>query len=351
MKYNSVTIENFRGLRSFTLPDIKQVNLLAGRNNCGKTSILEGLFLISGMSNPQLPVNINLFRDLALTEDEDFSYIFHNLDFDNLPRIRAGMVGKDKKRELKIIPIFADYRPVGDKKLSKKEINPVLSADLSVSTSTFQLVEGLKLEFGSGSNQKFGSSEIRLKQGELNFSTGYKEKLRCAFINTRTAISQLDKRLGNLLVQKNLEKIITVLQEIEPPISDIRMANNLIYVDIGLNKLMPINIMGDGIRRMLAIIAAISDMKGGVLLIDEIENGFHYSSLQTLWKAVFRAAQEYDVQIFATTHSYECITAFASLEYDDICLYRIDRQDNQHTAFAYNAEVLRAGISKEFEVR
>ena len=105
------------------------------------------------------------------------------------------------------------------------------------------------------------------------------------------------------------------------------------------------------------ILASIADMKNGVLLVDEIENGFHYSSLSVLWKAIFKACQEYDVQLFATTHSFECIEAFSQIhqeenpQEDDIRLYRIDRKENIHKAFAYSASVLHTGLEREFEVR
>ncbi|MDR1074512.1 MAG: AAA family ATPase, partial [Treponema sp.] len=67
MKYSAINITNFRSIAELNLENFKQVNLITGRNNCGKTTALEALFLISGMSNPELPVKINNFRDLALT--------------------------------------------------------------------------------------------------------------------------------------------------------------------------------------------------------------------------------------------------------------------------------------------
>jgi AAA15 family ATPase/GTPase len=115
--------------------------------------------------------------------------------------------------------------------------------------------------------------------------------------------------------------------------------------------------MGDGMRKILTFLATIATTKNGVLLIDEIENGLHYSSLSVVWKALFAACKEYNVQIIATTHSYECVEAFSKSydafdpEGDDIRLFRIDKEGEKHTAFSSNAKVLRAGIEKEFEVR
>jgi AAA15 family ATPase/GTPase len=85
--------------------NFKQINLIIGRNNCGKTTILDALFQISGMSNPHLPAAINNLRELALTSDDNFNYIFHNFDFNQNPYIRAVLDGA--ARDLVIKPKYA----------------------------------------------------------------------------------------------------------------------------------------------------------------------------------------------------------------------------------------------------
>lgn len=351
MKYTQLAIQNFRSIQSLEIRDFKQVNLLVGRNNCGKTSVLEALFLISGMSNPQLPINIHLFRGIGLTENEDFNYLFYNLDFNQSPQIQA--IGQEAtKRTLTITPRYADSIFSDGKEMKKKDFGQFSDQSINVTTSTLQLLECIRLDFNEG--QQVGYVEAHLKEGQIKFvlSENYKESLRCTFFTNTTTTVELDKRLERLIIQKNLGKIILILKEIEPTLSDIRLgAHGMIYTDIGLDKLMPLNLLGDGIRHLLAILSAVLDTKNGILLIDEIENGFHYTSLKTLWEAVCRAAQEFNVQIFATTHSYECIEAFANLESPEIALYRIDRTAGKHQAFFYSAELLRAGIEKEFEVR
>jgi AAA15 family ATPase/GTPase len=168
----------------------------------------------------------------------------------------------------------------------------------------------------------------------------------------------LPQRMEKLLVNKQMDRIIESLREIDNKITDIRMgAGGIIYADVGLDKMLPINIMGDGIRRILSIIAAVSDMQGGVLLVDEIENGLHYSSLKILWKALLKALEVYNVQLFATTHSNECIAALASLydesinHSDNIRLYRIEKQETSHQVFEYSPEMIASGINSSIEMR
>ncbi len=354
MQYNSLKIQNFRGINDLEIEDFKRINLLVGRNNCGKTSILEALFLLSGMSNPRLLLSIHNFRDLILTEDEGFCYIFKNLNFE-IPVIFKGILDH-KNRELRITPLFVDYQLHQSNELQKKELSQQQDA-FTVSTNPVRLVEGLELEFKNHSGKSF-SGQISLKDKNVKLPADYKEDLKCAYLNPKTIMAQIDKMLEGLLVQKKLASVIEVLKVIEPEFVDIRMgAGGMIYVDIGADSLLPLNIMGDGMRRLLAILAAIADMRNGLLLIDEIENGFHYTSLNVLWKSIIAACKEYNVQLVATTHSYECIEALSNANNqsepaaDDIRLFRIDRNEGHHKAYKFTAQAISAGIEKDFEVR
>jgi hypothetical protein len=316
--------------------------------------VLEALFLISGMSNPQLPVMINNVRDLTLTSDDNFNFIFHNLDFKQNPKISAVLDGT--KRNLVIKPKYAAQY---DRKIiNTGEINLVTENNITANADDVPGVNGLSLEFNDGKNKNNFISEISLSEGNIRITNQYKERLSCSFHSPQHAMALLPQRIEKLLVNKQMDGMIEALREIDPKITDIRMgAAGIIYVDIGLEKLFPINIMGDGIRRIFSILVAVSDMQGGILLIDEIENGLHYSTLKTLWKSLSKALEVYHVQLFATTHSNECISALASShemidkQSDNIRLYRIEKQGNKHQAFEYPSEMISAGIDSNIEMR
>lgn len=354
MRYQSLFIENFRGIPKLEIPDLKRINLLVGRNNCGKTSVLEAFFLLSGMSNPQLPVNIHNFRDLILTNDEDFSFMFRNMNFET-PIILSGQLD-NRNRKLIITPLYVDYRPQQTQKQKNTEI--VNSQDkFAASTSFVRLVEGIQLDCYDHKNQRL-HGQISLKESKVTVPSPYKENLRCAYLNQKTIMLQIDKQMEGLLVQKKLSNVIAILKGVEPNITDIRMgAGGMIFVDIGSENLMPLNIMGDGMRRILAFLAALADMKNGVLLIDEIENGFHYSSLKVAWKAILSTCKEYNVQLIATTHSLECTEALSDSylemepEGDDIRLFRIHKEGEYMKVLAASSQVLKTSIEKEFEIR
>ena len=47
---------------------------------------------------------------------------------------------------------------------------------------------------------------------------------------------------------------------------------------------IPIGSMGDGMWRMLGLALALANAKGGVLLVDEIDTGLHYSVMADMWR-------------------------------------------------------------------
>lgn len=357
MFFTSIEIENFRSIESLKIDNIKQVNLITGRNNCGKTSILEAIFLLVGISNPQLSVNIHMFRDLLLMRDEDFSYLFKNLDFANNPTI----IGKlnTQERLLTINPIHPDFSEIPKQISEKRELSNSEFVS-NVSTATIDKIEGLNLSFTIDKKKNF-QTQIRLRQEQMQLPNGYKEKLRAGLINPKTIMKDIDYKLELILVRKELGIIIDALKEIEPNLLNISMGvRGMIYADIGLDKLIPLNLMGDGIRRILAILTAIVANKNSILLIDEIENGLHHKTLSVLWKAVLKTALANNVQLFITTHSYECVQAITqtyqeqqtTFDKNTIGLFRIERDDKgKHRALFYDADILIAGIEKNFEVR
>ena len=113
-------------------------------------------------------------------------------------------------------------------------------------------------------------------------------------------------------------------------------SDDILYCDVGFNELVPVNIVGEGINRLLSIILAIYEASNGIVMIDEVENGFHYSSLPFLWEAIFESAREFNVQVFATTHSFENIKAYSSVydklegKKDHMGLFRIEKLKDKH---------------------
>jgi hypothetical protein len=199
--------------------------------------------------------------------------------------------------------------------------------------------------------------------GLQSFSwTGTRQQWRLptAFIRSGTPASARDVAFfGELELSKRQAEILPSLQILEPrlqKLSLIPLAGELvIHGDIGLARLVPVPFMGEGTRRVLSILLAIANTRGGVVLIDEIENGLHYSVLTQVWQAITKAARQNDVQVFATTHSWECIRAadeaFAAEELYDFRLHRLDRINDQPSAVGYTKAMIEAALTTGLEMR
>ena len=100
------------------------------------------------------------------------------------------------------------------------------------------------------------------------------------------------------------------LQDFDTPITTCEILNNVAYVGMdGIDQLLTVNMMGDGLRRYLNIVAASANPMNNIILIDEIDNGLHYSAYKKLWEAIFALATDTNKQVFVTTHSKETLTA------------------------------------------
>lgn len=342
MKYQTISIAHFRGIEHVALHGLKQVNLIVGKNNSGKTSLLEAFFLLAGMSDPRLAIAINQFRDLSLNADSDFKYIFNKLDF-TVPIQFAGTID-GTTRCATFAPLYEATRKI---KIREDKTDEEIAL-----SRTNQDVDGLQITFRTSENPE-ETSTLSIKNETISVSESYKEQLDCKYLHIKTRLDQMPKDISNIIIKKRMDTIVQVLREIEPNLIDIRMGNNEnIYFDIGADELVPINIMGDGIRRTLSVLSSIYEMEHGILLIDEIENGLHYSCLKIFWKAILTAAKLFDVQIIATTHSYECIEALVSVETENcISLYRTEKKNNKVKTVHIDAETLLTSLKENYEVR
>ena len=123
----------------------------------------------------------------------------------------------------------------------------------------------------------------------------------------------------------------------------------------GYDDRVPLKSLGDGVLRLFGVALALANSRGGFLLIDEAENGIHYSVQRAFWKMVLQTAHENNVQVLATTHSGDCIRGFvqAATELEDVdgALVRLDRQNGSLSAVSYSEENLRVAAEQGIEVR
>lgn len=126
----------------------------------------------------------------------------------------------------------------------------------------------------------------------------------------------------------------------------------LIWGDVGLRELVPLSVLGEGITRIARVVLAISSVPQGVVLVDEIENGLHHSVLGKFWKVVESAAEEFDTQIFATSHSRECVAAaHDALRGESFRLHRLELDGQRSRCVSYGEEAVEGAMKHGLEVR
>jgi hypothetical protein len=180
-------------------------------------------------------------------------------------------------------------------------------------------------------------------------------------------LNEFAQQFGQLEVQGRIPTLVKNVNMIEPRLKDISMiftpGGPALYGDIGLGRLLPIRVMGEGTSKLASLMVDVTTATDGALLIDEIENGFHYSVLEKLWAAIDQATVSQNVQFFATTHSLECIAAahryFTNrMQIDDestpeFRLFRLERNGNaeQTKAVSLDLEAVGNALELGFEVR
>ncbi len=350
----SILIKNFRLFENLEIKDLNRINLIVGNNNSGKSTILESIFLNIGATNAVLPLRINAFRNYDRLDDITFRSFFHNFNIKDPIEIKIERRKPKEFRNLSISPLFSQKK---EKNIQLSEI--IKEEQTAVNGST---IEGLhhKFEIKKSSKGNYNSHYADIRKNGLSFKleqpTNYEDKFRGIFLAPRSTPLDNARRLGKLQFEKKTDDIVKVLKNIEPNLKSIFLLdNNYIFADIGLKNLIPLSLMGDGINRILTIILALYDNQDGVVLIDEIENGFHYKSLNVLWKTIFEASQLFNVQVFATTHSWENIMTFVQisneLTFDDVKLFRVETQKNKNQVIEYDYKLLQNSLESEWEIR
>lgn len=302
----NLTIKNFRGFDTLEIDDFSQINLFVGKNNSGKTSILESIFLLMGMSNPMLPSNINKFRGLNITSAKQLKYLFHNLKIENKPSF-AGIFSDGSERQLNIdAKYFSSETPTINTSVSMPEI---MGLDLNFA---IRKKHGQKISHKS--SVTFDNDMINQKLPE-----DYSENQYAVFVSPDKNDLGALSRYSEVIKRKAGDSILKSLQSFDNDIKDIQLLPDGIYFDMkNISELVPSNVMGDGVRRFLNITTAVAERQDSVVCIDEIENGLHYSGYKLLWESLISFSKLYNVQLFISTHNIETLTCLKDLLEQDV---------------------------------
>lgn len=394
----SLQIKGFRGLRELTIPNLGRVTLLVGRNGVGKTTILEAVKLWAKRGKSESVVQILSEREELFSEHGECRLA---IDDDDATAATST-----------IAPLFFRRNPTSG---SKIEIGP--AEGLNLHKLTIEIVNGgeslpteLKANwhrihdtgaklicttFGNRDSysiwhgqhfidrnirrerylkearyaqyfEDYRDSELDINRSKLTDSaepttvacislgSGLWENNTIAKYWERFALTDHEVRATkaiNIAIEENVERLASVHDRIgcESTGSGIIARLNKD------NPRVPLKSLGEGAMRLLCVALALSSSKNGFLAIEEAENGIHHTIHEDLWKMIMNAASESNVQVIATTHSFDCIAGFAraAIANKDVdgVLVRIEQDADRTRAVSFDEDGLKSIEKHGFEVR
>ena len=352
--FKNLRIRNFRAFDDLEIPRLGRINLVTGKNNSGKTSLLEAFFLLCGAAgNPNVALNANRVRGIDFEEglavwETFWKPIFTAFDIAKIVEIE----GLHESQGFLTLNIATEH----------ERLTEVPIENLSRTLETeFLNRSSLRFSLKKDSNKEWMDGRIRLagKNFQIDTSAVSTSTLpfQAVFLSSRIGNLQEDaQRLGQLRQQKRGELVVSALRIVEPRLQSVEVNSAsgvpMIWGDIGLPELVPLPMMGEGMTRIARLILAISAAPGGVVLVDEVENGLHYSALGKVWKAIGEAARQFNTQVVASTHSFECMeAAHQSLDAEDFLVHRLENSDEAIRCITLESEQIRATVEHNLEIR
>ncbi len=312
-RLHTIEIRRFRGLAQLELDGLGAFNLLLGANDVGKTSVLEAVFLLAGFADVQLPVRLQNWRNLLVQDFDDLGLLFHGLDRDTPVALTAHSNGAVKRRTLEISAPSAataggiETQQVGtDNGSARSMTSAVHSGDQSstVAAGARVLRYDATVEPRQGSPTSF-SATIELGNGDLRAASSgtpaAEPTIPARYVGPRTEYDGVV--IADVTVAKKADRLIRYLRAINPRVQGVAANGNVAYVDIGLERMIPLNMYGSGVTRAAMMLAPCILGHERILLIDELENGLHHAAMVPLLQALLTLAREQRMQVFATTHS------------------------------------------------
>ena len=360
--YKSFTVRNFRCFDDLTVEPLERINLIAGKNNVGKTALLEALWLHHGYHNPELGLRLRVFRGLDRFKRDEFLWdLFSEFD----PGKTIELSSRDQDDRARSLHIAIQEHPTSRVSLRERPAEgngrESLAAEMIEQETTVPIESRMLLDYTNASGENIQAYAYVEPDGiRFERPPGVKEPSGIFLaVQQRDDLGTLAERFSNLAVDNKESKIVQILRIVEPRLEGLtvqhRGGSPIIYGDIGMKRRMPLPLMGDGMGRLLGIALATPKAQDGLLLIDEIENGLHHTVMGKVWEGIADLARDYNVQVFATTHSEECLRAahraFAASKQYGFALHRLEQVEGAIRAVTFDRETLDAAIEMDAEVR
>jgi len=342
-----LTIEHFRGFEYLDLPNLAPITLLSGKNNTGKTAVLEAFFThAAGRFSGEQAKSIDrdlfapLNRSQKLTKISSWQPFFHNYDLDSPVRL-SGFLDESK--------VTVEWQATSDRD----------GLDGTVTRLTDNEDKPLRSKFGTYVDKTKHGYQIRTAgQADHPFL-----RTTARILTNRARVSQqeLAERVSELKVRGFDQQLLAAMRIIDPRLAnlEILLSNGkpMVHANFDIGRMMPLPLLGEGMSAVADFILALVEASNGIVLIDEIENGIHHSALTSLWEHLSQVAELTNTQIIAATHSHECVVAaYRALrdQPDRLSLIRLHADPKPPYAVRatdYDQETLESALEMNLDVR
>ena len=370
---SDLSISNFRGIDHLSIRRLGRITLLAGRNGVGKTTVLEAVRVHAARGRPTvLHELLNKREEFASGLDEDrdpvvfpdYAALFHGRTASRERPITIGpSSGADDVRiEVSIpgdwsadqrvlfaeLPMEADMQAIRVVFRERERLLPWLPNVREPRPNWSRRRRAWRVQ-----RSLFDESEWPTIECE-SLGPGLPDNSRLARFWDSVALTvEEDLSLKALrLTAEGIERVALVGDE------EARYGGIGRRVVVKLSdhpRPVPLKSLGDGVTRLFAAGLALVNSRDGFLVIDEAENGIHYSVQPDFWRLVLRAAHQHNVQVLATTHSHDCVKGFAraaaDIEEAEGVLVRLERDGDAVRAVEYTEEELETVAEQDIEVR
>ena len=368
----SLFVEGFRGIRSLDLPRLGRVTLIAGENGVGKTTVLDACRLYASRGDVRVIADLLDAREefvVGVDDDgdpmmfPDFSSLFHDSDDVHEPgpvRIRSKSPAYNLSVRLtepdeddRIPAVFFEGEEPRVFKVFVGERSRIVRAGALAYYDRFGRRMSLR-----------GAPRIRqaVQSSDPWPSSIQNESLGPGFLHNDdfirlwhsvalTESEALVVKALRLVVGEDIERLAVIGEDTRT----YRTRGPRAIAKLRSSRLpVPLKRLGDGANRLFAVALALANSRDGLLLIDEAENGIHYSVQTDLWRMIFSAAEAANIQVIAATHSWDCIAGFAAAAVQSTAegtMFRIERSDSGLEGIFYSEENLEVIAQQRIEVR
>lgn len=371
---NSFFVSNFRLFKKLEIKKLSRVNLVVGKNNSGKSAFLEAVRLYASNAHPDVLFDFLISRhEYWAPEVNEIQYAYnqghavrHLFNQYSLPDIdgegiRVGHLGAEEGEihitvaayglDNTIRGVPATFRRFGASDLREKGFNIELNLIKESNGRTSRLIDFGKQTKSSRPFQYSYNGDPVLFPTQV-VSTQVTNINKIASLWDITNLTELEDEVINGL--KLLEPAIKSIAFVENKSGNARDKRIPLVKYEGMSEPLPLKSMGDGIFRIFNLILALVNARDGILIIDEFENGIHWSVQADIWDIIFRLSKRLNVQVFASTHSQDCVEGFKKAWANDEnagTFLRMEISEDGAKVTPYNLETLSDSIDVAVEVR